>query len=106
MLGGGGSLCQLSLRCDDEVQVPEVHVRARDLANAVTSHPRPGVDVETRKRPLPGAPTVSVLSYHGRVNFYYCASGSDGVLRGHEVYTGSDRKSLRLVCRCCSCYRH
>ena len=38
---------------------------------------------------------VGVSSYHRRVNLYYCASGSDGVLRGHEVYTGLGRKSLR-----------
>ena len=68
-LDGGGSLRQLFLHCDDEVQVPEANMRARDLADAVTSHPRPGVDVETRKRPLPGVPTVGVLSYHQRVNF-------------------------------------
>ena len=43
--------CQLSLRRDDEVQVPEAHVCARDLADVVTSHPRPSVDVETRKSP-------------------------------------------------------
>ena len=63
-LEGDGSLHQLSLCCDNEVQVPKAHVHARDLADAVNSHPRPGVDVETRKRPLPGVPTVSVLSYH------------------------------------------
>ena len=60
---------QLFLRRDDEVQVPEVHVCAWDLADAVTSHSRPGVDVETHKRHLPGVPTVGVLSKHQRVNF-------------------------------------
>ena len=68
-LDGGGSLRQLSLHRDDEVQVPEAHVRVRDPADAMTSHPRPSVDVEMRKRPLPGAPTISVSSYHRRVNF-------------------------------------
>jgi len=36
-------------------------VRAQDLADVVTSHPRPDVDVETRKKPLPGAPAVGVF---------------------------------------------
>ena len=67
-LDGGGSLRQLSLRCDDEVQVSEAHVRARDPADAVTGHPRPEVDVETRKKPLPDAPTIGVSSYQ-LVNF-------------------------------------
>ena len=42
---------------------------------------------------------VGVSSKHQRVNLEYCVSGSDGVVRGHEVYTGSGRMSLRLV-RC------
>ena len=63
-LDGGGSLCQLFLRRDDEVRIPKAHVHARDTADAVGSHPRPSVDVETCKMPLPGVPTVSVLSYH------------------------------------------
>ena len=67
-LDGGGNLQQLSLHRNDEVQVPEVHVHARDLADVVTSHPRPDVDVETRKNPLPGATTVGV-SEHWLVNF-------------------------------------
>ena len=61
---GGGSYHQLSLHRDDEVWVPEAHVRAQDPADVVTSHSRPGVDVEMRKRTLPGATTISVLSYH------------------------------------------
>ena len=60
-MDGDGSLPQLSTRRDDEVQVPKVHVHARDPADAVTSHPRPDVDVETRKKPLPGPPTVVVF---------------------------------------------
>ena len=68
-LDGDESLRQLSLHCDDEVQVPEAHVRARDLADVVTSHPRPRVDVETRKRPPPGVPTIGVSSCHRLVNF-------------------------------------
>ena len=68
-LDGAGSLDQPFLRRDDEVQVSEAHVHARDPADAVTNHLRPDVDVETRKRPLPGASTVGVSSYHRRVNF-------------------------------------
>ena len=33
-LDGGGNLRQLSLRRNDEVQVPEAHVHARDLVEA------------------------------------------------------------------------
>jgi len=68
-LDGSGSLCQLSLHYDDEVQAFEVHVRAWDPADAMASHPRPDVDVETRKKPLPGVPTVDV-SNHWLVNLY------------------------------------
>ena len=88
-LDGGGSLRQLSLRCDNEVQVIEAHVCIWDPADVVTSHPRPGADVEIHQRPLHGAPTVGVSSYHQQVNLYYYVSGSDGVLIGHEVYTRS-----------------
>ena len=80
-LDGGGSLRQLSLRRNDEVQVLEANVPARDSADAVNCHLRPGVDVETRKRPLPGVPTVSVSSKHQRVNLYYCMLDPDGVLK-------------------------
>jgi len=59
---------QLSFCRDDKVQVPKVHVRARDPANAVTSHPRPDVDVQTCEMLLPDAPTIDVLSYQ-LVNF-------------------------------------
>ena len=68
-LDGGGSHHQLSLHRDGEVQVPEMHMRTRDLAEVMTSHLRPGVDVETRKRPLPSALTVGVSSCHQQVNF-------------------------------------
>ena len=64
-----GSHCQLSLHRDDEVPVPEVHVRARDPTEVMTSHPRPSVDVEMRKWPLPGAPTVGVSSCQRLANF-------------------------------------
>jgi len=67
-LDGGGNLRQLSLHRNNEVQVPEAHVHARDPADAMTSHPRPNVDIKTRKKPLPDALTVGVLSYQ-LVNF-------------------------------------
>ena len=66
---GGGSHGQLSLCRADKVQVLEAHVRAQDPAEAVTSRSRPGVDVETRKRLLLGAPTIDVSSCHRQVNF-------------------------------------
>ena len=68
-LDGDESLHQLSLHRDDEVQAPKVYARSRDLADDMASHLGSGVDVETRKRPLPDAPTVGVSSYHRRVNF-------------------------------------
>ena len=67
-LDGGESLCQLSIHCDNEVQVPKAHVHTQDPANAVTSHPRPDVDVQTCEMLLPDAPTIDVLSYQ-LVNF-------------------------------------
>ena len=50
-LCGSGRPHQLSLHRNDEVQVPKTHVRARDPADVVISHPRPGVDVERAKVP-------------------------------------------------------
>ena len=38
--------------------------------------------------------------------FLNCTFGSDDLLRGHEVYTGSGRMSLCLVYCCRSCYWH
>ena len=67
-MDGGRSSRQLSLCGDDEVQAPEEHVHAQDLANVMASHPLPVVDDETRKRPLPGMPPVDV-SNHQLVNF-------------------------------------
>ena len=103
-LDGGMSQCQLSSHYDDEVQVTEAHVCAQDLADSMASHPWPDVNVGTRKGPLPGVSTVSVLSKHQRVNLYYCTFGPDGVLKRHKVYTGSGKMSLRLVCGYRSCY--
>ena len=62
-LDDSGSLGQLSLHRDDEVQAPKVYARSRDLADDMASHLGSGVDVETRKRPLPGAPTIGVSSH-------------------------------------------
>ena len=50
-LNDDGRPRQLSLCRDDEVQVLEVHVCARDPANVVTSHSWPDVNVETRNPP-------------------------------------------------------
>ena len=102
-LDGGGNLRQLSLRRNDEVQVPEAHVRARNLADAMTSHPRPDVDVETRKKPLLGTPTVGVFGpptskfVFARLTRIVCSEDT-------RVYTGSDGTSLRPVHY--SCYRY
>ena len=63
-LDGGVSQCQLFSHRDDEVQLPEAHVCARNLADTVASHPWPNVNVETRKSPLLGAPTIGVSSKH------------------------------------------
>jgi hypothetical protein len=51
---------QPSLHGDDEVQAPEPHERARGPSSGVVGHPQPGGIDRTRKRPLPGAPTVGV----------------------------------------------
>ena len=103
-LDGGGNLCQLSLHRKNEVLVPEAHVRAWDLADAVTSHPRPDVDVETRKKPLPSAPTVGVFGPLMR-KFVFARLARMVCSEDTRVYTGSGEISLCLVC-CCSCYRH
>ena len=50
-LDSGRSLRRLSLCRDDEVPAPDAHVRAQNLADAVTSHLRLDVDVETCKSP-------------------------------------------------------
>ena len=49
-LNDDGRPHQISLHHDDEVYVPEAHVCARDPADAVTGHLRPGVDVKMRKK--------------------------------------------------------
>ena len=95
-LDGGGSLRQLSLHRNDEVQVPKVHMRARDLADAMTSHPRPDVDVETRKKPLPGAPTIGVFG-PPMSKFVFARLARIVCSEDTRVYTGSGGMSLRLV---------
>jgi hypothetical protein len=68
-LGKDRSPRQLSLCGDEEIQVPETHVCARDPADAMASHLWPDVDDKTCKRPLPGAPTIGVLNCQ-LVNLY------------------------------------
>jgi hypothetical protein len=58
---GSANLLQPSLRDDDEVQAPETQERAQGPGSGVASHPRPAEIDETRRRPLPSVPTVSVL---------------------------------------------
>ena len=68
---GGGRLDgemgqhQLSSHRDDEVQVTEMHVCARDPADCMVSHPRP--DLECAKAPT-CAPTIGVSNKHQLVN--------------------------------------
>ena len=103
-LDSGGSLCQLSLRCDVEVQALEEHMRARDPADAVTSHPRPDVDVETRKKPMLGTPTVGVFG-PPTSKFVFARLARMVCSKDIRIYTGFGGTSLRPV-RCYSCYRH
>ena len=103
-LDGGGNLRQLSLRRNDEVQVPKAHVHARDPADAVTSHPRPDVDVEMCKKPLPGAPTIGVFR-PPTSKFLFVRLARMVCSEDTRVYAYSGRTSLHPV-RCCSCYRY
>ena len=68
-LDNGRILRQLSLRHDNEVQVPKAHVHAQDPTEVVTGHPRPSVDVKKHKKALPGMLIVGVSSCHRLVNF-------------------------------------
>jgi hypothetical protein len=47
--------------------------------------------------PLPGAPTIGVLSLATTSKFIVRVLGSGGVRGGHKIYTGSGRMSLLLV---------
>jgi hypothetical protein len=49
----------------------------------VATHLKPNGDDKTRKRPLPGASIIGVLSYR-LVNLLIARLGSDGVLGGHK----------------------
>ena len=103
-LDGGENLCQLSLHHNDEVQVPEAHVCAWDPADAVTSHPRLDVDVETHKKPLPGAPTIGVFE-PPTSKFVFVHLAQMVCSKDTRIYTGLGETSLRPV-HYCSCYRH
>ena len=98
------SLRQLSLCHNDEVEVPKAHMHARDPADAMTSHPRPDVDVKTRKKPLHGAPIVGVFE-PSMNKFVFTRLARMVCSKGIRVYTGSDKTSLHPV-HCCSCYQH
>ena len=93
---------QLSSHHDDEVQVTDTHVCARDPADCMVSHPRP--DLERAKAPTWRAncrsfeqtPTSKFILL--RVRLGWCT-------KGHKVYTSLGRMSLRPV-HCCSCYQY
>ena len=103
-LDGNGSLHQLSPCRDDEVLVPEAYMSTHDLADAMTSHLRPDVDVETRKKPLPGSPTVGVFG-PPTSKFVFMSLARIVCSEDIRVYTSSGGTSLHPV-RYCSCYRH
>ena len=103
-LDDGGNLRHLSLHRNDKVQVSKAHVRAQDLADVVTSHLRPDVDVETRKNLLPDAPTVGVFRLR-MSKFVFTCLARMVCSEDTRIYIGSSKISLHLVC-CCSCYRH
>ena len=103
-LDGDGNMRQLSLHHNDEVHVPKAHVRARDPAEAMTSHLRPDVDVETRKKPLLGVPIVGVFG-PPTSKFIFMRLAQMVCSEDTRVYTGSNGTSLCSV-RCCSCYWH
>jgi len=98
---GSVDLLQLPLRGNDKVQAPKAHVGAGSEVDVADSHSRPGdgrCDVRRsptwRARGVPGDRLVNLFLHVG---------ASDGVLRGHKIYTDSGRMSLRLV-SCDSCY--
>ena len=96
-LDGGGNLRQLSLRCNDEVQVPEAHMRARDLSNIVTSHLRSDVDIETRKKPQPSALIVGILE-PPMSKFVFARLARMVCSENTRIYIGSGEMSLCPVC--------
>ena len=95
-LDGGRNLRQLSLCHNNEVQVLEAHIRAWDPANAMTSHPRPDVDIETHKTPLPGVPTVGVFR-PPMSKFVFACLDRMVCSEDTRVYTGLGRTSLHPI---------
>ena len=79
-------------------------MHAWDPADVMTSHPRPDVDVETRKKDLPGALTVGVFG-PPTIKFVFARLARMVCSEDIRVYTSLGETFLRLVC-CCSCYRH
>ena len=79
-------------------------MRAWAPADVVISHLRPDVYIETRKKPLPGVPTIGVFGppmskfVFARLAWMVCSEDK-------RDYTGSGGISLRPIC-CYSCYRH
>ena len=78
---------------------PKAHVRAWDPTNAVTSHLKSDVDVETRKKPLTGVPIVDVFG-PPMSKFVFARLARMVCSEDTRVYTGSGRTSLRPV-HCC-----
>ena len=73
-------------------------------SEGMTCHLRPNVDVETCKKPLPGAPTVGVFG-PPMSKFVFACLARMVCSEDTMVYTGSGRTSICPV-RYCSCYRH
>ena len=75
-------------------------MRPRDPADSVTSHLRPDVDVETRKKALPGAPTVGVFEPL-MSKFVFARLARMVCLEDIRVYTGSSRTSFVQFAAAC-----
>ena len=71
-------------------------MRTQDPADTVTSHPRPDVDVETRKKPLSSTPTVGGFG-PPMSKFVFARLARMVCSENTRVYTGSARTSLRPV---------
>ena len=79
-------------------------MRARDPTDSMTSHPRPDVDIEMRKKPLPSMPIVGVFGPL-MSKFVFVRLARMVCSEDTRVYTSLGGTSLRSVC-CCLCYRH